>query len=138
MTAAATELMADVDLSGWPLVAVRLDDVTSNAELAALLGAVTSALERRRPFGLLIAAGAPLTDHDGQAEPLGWLRRRRTEVGTWCRGVVYVLPDRVAARFGAAERAAARRLWGCDVETMHDQDAARAWLRTLLDPDVQP
>jgi len=125
--------MADVDLSGWPLVAVRLDDLNATAELAALLGAVTSALERRRPFGLLIAVERPLSDADAQQEPMCWLRRRRIEVGTWCRGVVYVLPERAVARFGSAERAASGRLWGCDVEAIHDPDAARAWLLARLD-----
>jgi hypothetical protein len=137
VTAATTELMADVDLSRWPVVAVRLDDITGTTDVAALLGAVTSALERRRPFGLLIAAEAPLTDAAVQAEPLRWLRRRRTEVGTWCRGVVYVLLDRAAARFGAADRAAAQRLWGCDVRAVHDHDAGRVWMLARLDPDAR-
>jgi len=129
--------MADVDLSDWPVVAVRLDDPTSTADLAALAGAVISALERRRPFGLLIRAQTPLPDADVQAEPVRWLRRRRTEIGTWCRAVVYVLPDRAAARFSPADRAAAQRLWGCDVEAVHDQDAGRAWLLAHLDPDAR-
>jgi len=136
MSAAVTKLMADVDLSGWPVVAVRLDDTTGTAELAALLGTVTSALERDRPFGLVIAADHPLTDADAQHEPLRRLRRRRTEVGTWCRGVVYVLPDRAAARFDAVDRAAARRLWGCDVEAVDDPAAARAWLLVRLSADA--
>lgn len=128
--------MADVDLSGWPIVAVRLDDLTRPPELAALLGAVTSALERQRPFGLLIVSEAPLPEGDGEDHPLRWLRRRRLEVGTWCRGVVYVLPARTAARFAAAEQAAARRLWGCDVEALHDPHAGYAWLLARLDRDT--
>lgn len=127
------QLMADIDLSGWPLVAVRLDDVSRMAERAALVGVVSSALERRRPFGLLVAAKSPLTDADAHDEPLRWLRRRRTEVGTWCRGVAYVLPVETIARFDTAERAAARRLWGCEVEAVRDADAARAWLLARFD-----
>jgi len=134
---AAAQLMADVDLSRWPLVVVRLDDIAGTAELAALLGAVTSALERRRPFGVLLACERPLTDADAETEPLRWLRRRRAEVGTWCRGVAYVLPADAAMRFGAGQRAAARRLWGCDVEGAPDVEAARAWLLARLDPPAE-
>jgi len=137
VSAATAKLMADVDLSGWPIVAVRLDNVTA-AELAALLGAVTSALERQRPFGLLVTVKAPLQEGGAAAAPLAWLRRRRTEIGTWCRGVVYVLPPPAAARFTQPERAAAGRLWGCDVEAVPDPQAARAWLLAQLDPPVKP
>lgn len=135
MSAASLKLMADVDLSGWPIVAVRLDDLVRTAEFAALLGAVTSALERQRPFGLLIVSEAPLPEGRSPDHPLRWLRRRRLEVGTWCRGVVYVLPAHTVARFAAAERAAARRLWGCEVEAVHDPDAGYAWLLARVDPE---
>jgi len=44
-----------------------------------------------------------------------------------------VLPADAAMRFGAGQRAAARRLWGCDVEAVPDGEAARAWLLARLD-----
>jgi hypothetical protein len=104
--------MAGVDLSGWPVVAVSLDDVQSTGELAALLGAVITALERHEPFGLVIASEVPLGAADEPDSPLRVVRRRRTEVGTWYRGVVYVLPGRAAEAFAAAQYGEARRLWG--------------------------
>jgi hypothetical protein len=138
MSGAGAKRMGDVDLSGWPIVAVRVDDVTDAAELPAVVDAVTSALERQRPFGLLIGSELPLPEGNLTAEPLRWLRRRRAEIGTWCRGVVYLLPARAVARFPRAERAGARRLWGCDVEAVHDPDAARAWLLAHLDVPPDP
>lgn len=135
---AVSNPMADIDLSGWLIVAVRVDDVADGDELAALAGAVTSALERRRPFGLVIASAAPVHDATGTPEPLRWLRRRRAEIGTWCRGVVYVLPGTAALRFGATERGAAQRLWGCEVEVVPDPQAARVWLLGRLDPHADP
>ena len=69
MSAALTELVADVDLSGWPVVAIRLDNVTGTAHLAALVGAVYVLPDRaaarfgtpdraaaQRPWGCVVEA----------------------------------------------------------------------------------
>jgi hypothetical protein len=123
----------ELDLSAWPVVAVRVPDVDDQAELGALLDAVSAAVARGGAFGLLVACPVPLGDVRAGGEALRVLRRRRAEVGTWCRGVVYVMPAPIVARFAAGDRTAARLLWGCEVEAVHDEAAARAWLRGRLD-----
>jgi hypothetical protein len=44
----------------------------------------------------------------------------------------------VAARFTGAAQAAARRLWGCDVEAVHDPQGGRERLLARLEPSAPP
>jgi len=111
--------MADVHLSSWPLVVVRLDDTAGTAKLAALLEAVTSALERPRPFGLLIACERWGFRAPGQTRTLDShacrLRRKPEQVAgdpflvnVW--GVNYHLVNPIGAeRAQAAEQELLRR-----------------------------
>lgn len=57
-------------------------------------------------------------------------RRRRTTLAA-------NHPEAPVARFGATERGAAQRLWGCEVEAVHDPQAARVWLLGRLDPHTR-
>jgi hypothetical protein len=125
--------MTEIDFARWPLLAVSLDEDFGEAELAALVGGLQSALERRSRFVLAIVAPRRLLNRDAHdAAPLRWLRRRRAEVGTWCRGVAYVIADELepgerdyAARTGGL-------LWGCPVRIAHDFDEAVGWLTGRL------
>ncbi|MGH2962468.1 MAG: hypothetical protein ACRDL3_09790, partial [Solirubrobacterales bacterium] len=112
---------------------VTLDDDFQEADLAALAGGVQSALERRCPFAVAIVGPRRLVDPGSDdAPPLRWLRRRRAEVGTWCRGVAYVVSD-VLDPLAHAEAVRAReRLWGCPVAISASFDDAIAWLDERL------
>jgi hypothetical protein len=116
-----------------PIVAVRLDDASGTRQLGVLLVRVAEALERERPFGLLVASPAPIVPDASTRELLRPLRRRRAEIGTWCLGVAYVLPPAAAARFGRFDEITACCLWGCDVTAVGDMAAARAWLLARFD-----
>lgn len=124
--------MTDIELARWPHVFAKLDDDFDEADLAALAGGVQSALERRRPFAVAIVGPRRLLDRRDDASPLRWLRRRRAEVGTWCRGVAYVVSDELDPRAREEAVRALERLWGCPVAigvSLHD---ATAWLDECL------
>jgi hypothetical protein len=121
--------MPDVDLATWPLVTVRLDAPGDPAEQAVVVGVVASAVEREQPFGLIVLTPAPLVLPQGRSDvPLSCLRRWRARVGSWCRGLCYVLPPAELARFDRHRRAEAGRLWGCRVNAAPDEAAAARWL----------
>jgi len=125
--------MTEIDFARWPLLAVSLRQELGEAELAALVGGLQSALERRAPFVLaIVAPGRLLTREAQHAEPLRWLRRRRAEVGTWCRGVAYVVAEELEP--GQRDNAVrtAELLWGCPVRIVPDLDQAVDWLTDRL------
>jgi hypothetical protein len=127
-------IMPDLELDDWSLVLVRLGAAGNRADEAALVGVVSSAIERKRPFGLVVAAPAPLiAPARGSDGPLGWVRRHRVEVGTWCRGLCYVLPGAELARFRRERQAEAERLWGCRVHAGPDEPSAVRWVRARLE-----
>jgi hypothetical protein len=125
--------MTDIDFRRWPLVTISLAEALGENDLAALVGGVQSAVERRAPFVLaIIAPPRLLTSEAHDAAPLRWLRRRRAEVGTWCRGVAYVTAAELDE--GEQEKAAraAERLWGSPVHISRDLDGAVGWLMARL------
>jgi hypothetical protein len=125
--------MTEIDFTRWPLLTVSLEEDRGEAELAALVGGVQSALERRSGFVLVIVAPNPLLSGNAQdAVPLRWLRRRRAEVGTWCRGVAYVVADELESGELDTATRAAELLWGCPVHIVQDFDEAVEWLTGRL------
>jgi hypothetical protein len=125
--------MTEIDLSRWPVLSASLDEEVGEADLAALLGGVESALEQRAPFVVLILAPSRLLgDKAHDAAPLRRLRRRRAEVGTWCRGVAYVLAGELGPGEQGTATRSAERLWGCPIHIGQSLDEARDWLVARL------
>lgn len=117
-----------VDFAQWPFVVLRLNDETDGV---TMIGALEAALRREQPFALAIAAPERWLDAPSEGERGNWLRRNRAEVGTWCRGVAYVLPT--AALAGKDRRLQeAARIWGCPTKVTDRLEDALGWSRELL------
>lgn len=125
--------MTDLEFSAWPRVAARLHADFGESDLAALAGGVQSAVERRRPFVLVIVGPRRLLDARSHDVPLlRSLRRRRAEVGTWCRGVAYVVSGEPDPRAHGETARALERFWGCPVLVNSGFEDAVAWLDERL------
>jgi hypothetical protein len=126
--------VADVDFTGWPIVEVRLDAQPGPPDVAAIVDAIERSLERREAFGLIVVTPMLLRTIDEPAAPrLAWVRKHRAEVGTWCRGVAYVLP-RLTRSVALAARADELQ-WGCAVVALRTTDEARGWMAARLGGD---
>jgi hypothetical protein len=127
--------MTAVDFTRWPLLIVSLDADRGEAELAALVGAVESAVQRRSPFVLaVLASRRSLSAQARAATRFRWFPGRRAEVGTWCRAVAYIVPDELEASERDKANRAAERLWGCEIRISRDFDEAVDWLAAHRDP----
>lgn len=122
-----------LEFDRWPVVVVTFGDEIGAADMAALVGVVQSALERRRPFGLVIVSGARPQSLTAAASQLtGWIERHRPQLRVWCRGVAYAACD------GAQRDADARRLapdpgvWGCPTQATADLEDGLRWIGTRL------
>lgn len=118
----------------WPLVEVDAAEL-SIPEAQRLVGdALQVAIGRGEPFAAIVhmpAAAPGNRKIAGVAERIRMLKRLRPGLGTWCRGLAFVVSADARQQHARTIRSG-DKLWGCPTLAVDDQAAAHAWALARL------
>ena len=84
------------DLSEWPLVLARFPELDEENRVTRVLEGLDAILDQQKPYAVVWQVASHDHDdepHEGEVISNKWIKRRRNDLNTYCRGYTYIVPD---------------------------------------------
>ncbi len=85
-----------VDISEWPIAFARFPELDEPDRVARMLTSLDRILDQRRPFVMVWTPASHDHDdepHEDEKQSTIWLKRRKGDLQTFCKGYVYITTD---------------------------------------------
>lgn len=124
--------MSAIKVNGWPLVTMEFLSVASDKEALAWLQSLTTLLDRKQPFVLVMstAANSQFSPEARKAQGL-WFKQERHRIGHYCAGLARVVLDMSDADRVAGE--AMQNAMPMPLFATVDAIEAKEWAQKQLD-----